>query len=265
MNSRGTKIFYVPTIYLFKVRLEGNIRKFLSWWFLLIAPTLGYTALIDDSLGFMGLSRFFILAFSVVSYYELGYMHNDTLSLSREKDPTIRLNDDEYDYCLTHLPRILATRLIIVAILMVMYVMLNPCGLALKVTLFFFLILLPIFGIYNNIRGLASVLFYPILVSVRYMVLIFPCVGSPDFGIITLLLLLSYPIEIGIERFSMPKKRYGFMGRIIPDEKSKARFRALYYLVIIILLAPVWINYPAYCLPILLIGIYRWLRLLLQI
>lgn len=265
MNSRGTEIFYIPTIYLFKVRLEGNIRKFLSWWFLLIVPTLGYTLLIDDSMSLMGLLRFFILSFSVVSYYELGYMQNDTLSLSREKDPTIRLKDEEYDYCLFHLPNIIVTRLIIVAILLIIYVVISPCGLALAVTLFSFLILLPIFGIYNNIQGLFSVLFYPILVSARYLVPICPCVGRQNFWIITLLILLSYPFEIGIERFSMPKKRFGLMARIIPNEKSKARFRALYYLVILILLTPVWINYPAYCLPILLIGIYRWLRLLLQI
>lgn len=265
MNSRGTEIFYIPTIYLFKVRLEGNIRKFLSWWFLLIVPTLGYTLLIDDSMSLMGLLRFLILAFSVVSYYELGYIQNDTLSISREKNPTIRLNDEDLDYCLTHLSHIFATRLIFVALLLGVYVMISPCGQALNVTLISFLTLLPIFALYNNIQGLASVLFYPILVSARYLVLISPCIGSQDLWLVTVLLLLSYPIEISIERFSMPKKRYGFMGRIIPNEKSKARFRALYYLVILILLTPVWINYPAYCLPILLIGIYRWLRLLLQI
>lgn len=216
-------------------------------------------------MGLMGLLRFVILAFSVVSYYELGYIQNDTLSLSREKNPTIRLNDEDLDYCLNHLPIIFVTRLIFVALLLIVYVMISPCGLALNVTLLSFLTLLPFFVLYNNIRGLASVLFYPFLVSVRYLVLICPCVGKQDFWIITLLVLLSYPIEIGIERFSIPKKRYGIMGRIIPNEKSKARFRALYYFVILLLLTPIWIKYPAYCLPLLLIGIYRWLRLLLQI
>lgn len=265
MNSQGTKTFYIPTLYIFKVRLERNIKRLLSWWFLLLVPTLGYTVLIDDSIGLMGLLRFLILVFSVVSYHELGYIQNDTQSISREKNPTIRLNNEDLNYCLTHMSHIFATRLVFVALLMIVYVTISPCGVALNVTLLSFLTLLPIFVLYNNLQGLTSVLFYPILVSARYLVLISPCIGSQDLWLITLLLLLSYPIEIGIERFSMPKKRYGFMGRIIPDEKSKARFRALYYLVVLILLAPIWIVYPAYCLPILLIGIYRWLRLLLQI
>lgn len=263
MKSRGTEIFYIPTLYLFKVRLEGNIWRFLSWVFLLIVPTFGYTVLTDDSMGLKGALRFLILAFSVVSYYELGYMQNDTLSLSREKVPTIRLNKEEYDYCLAHVISILVTRLCFVALLLIMYVMISPAGVALTVTICSFLLLLPIFAIYNYIQGVASVFFYSILVSARYLVLLCPCIEKQNFWIVICLLLLSYPIEIGIERFSMPKKRYGFMGRIIPDEKSKARFRALYYLVILILLAPIWITYPVYCLPILPIGLYRWLRVLL--
>lgn len=265
MKSRGIEIFYIPTLYLFKVRHEGNFWKLLSWWFLLIVPTLGYTLLIDDSVGLTGLTRFFILAFAVVSYYELGYMQNDTLSLSREKDPTIRLKDEEYDYCLVHITNIVVTRLFFVALLLLLYVMISPRGLALVMTIILFLILLPVFCMYNNIRGLASVIIYPILVSARYLVLICPCVGKQNFWMITLLLLLSYPIEIGIERFSMPKKRFGLMARIIPDEESKARFRAFYYFGILIILTPIWIVYPIYCLPLLIIGIYRWLRLLLQI
>lgn len=119
-----------------------------------------------------------------------------------------------------------------------------------------------LFALYNRWRNRYNVFLYVWLVFSRFVP--FMCLaehGAFDY----ILLFVSYPMLIGMERFSMPSYRWGLMGKLIPDEPSKARFRAAYYCLALVILVP-------YCLcsgrtlypltPIAILAVYRILRLL---
>ena len=119
-----------------------------------------------------------------------------------------------------------------------------------------------LFALYNRWRNRYNVFLYVWLVFSRFVP--FMCLaghGAFDY----ILLFVSYPLLIGMERFSMPSYRWGLMGKLIPDEPSKARFRAAYYCLALVILVP-------YCLcsgrtlypltPIAVLAVYRILRLL---
>ena len=123
-------------------------------------------------------------------------------------------------------------------------------------------IMLVLFALYNRWRNRYNVFLYVWLVFSRFVP--FMCLaghGAFDY----ILLFVSYPLLIGLERFSMPSYRWGLMGKLIPDEPSKARFRAAYYCLALVILVP-------YCLcsgrtlypltPIAILAVYRILRLL---
>jgi len=259
MNT-DTSIFYIPTAYLHRIRLCRNTGKIISWWGLLMVPTLGYSLLLQQTIHWTTIWSYALLAIAVVTYYELGYIFNDTYTTKRELQPTIRLSERQSAYFYRHMSSIVAIRLVWVFGLLCTYGILNSWSGNSILTIFGVLLLIPIFSLYNHLRNLPAVLFYPVLVGWRYVVFLLPVWGNDYWWIVATLLLLSYPIEIGIERYSMPQHRYGWMATIIPDEQSKQKFRAYYYLTILCVLLPVWLHHPAWCIPILCIGIYRWMR-----
>jgi len=225
-----------------------------------MVPTLGYSLLLQQTIHWTTIWSYVLLAIAVVSYYELGYIFNDTYTTKRELRPTIRLSERQSAYVYQHVSSIVATRLVWVLGLLCTYGIFNSWSGNSILTIFGVLLLIPIFSLYNHLRGLPAVLFYPVLVGWRYVVFLLPVWGNDHWLAVATLLLLSYPIEIGIERYSMPQHRYGWMATIIPDEQSKQKFRAYYYLTILCVLLPIWLHHPAWCIPILCIGIYRWMR-----
>lgn len=61
----------------------------------------------------------------------------------------------------------------------------------------------------------------------------------------------------------MPSYRWPIARTLIPDEASKARFRALYYIVLLMALVPLmyYMNQPLWWLsPIAVLAVYRILR-----
>ena len=247
--------FYIPFGYLYCVRLR-SVAKLFSWLLLYILPTAFYAAV-----GYNGTPASFILDYTFVllatfTLYELGYILNDTLAIRRENNPSKRLSENEINYFFTHKWSIIITRVLIailclfalsfrLAILPVGIAILTMCGL---------------FAIYNRWRNKYNVFLYIWLVFSRYMPFMLLCEhGVTEY----LLLFLSYPLLIGIERFSMPAYRWPLMKRIMPDEPSKARFRAGYYTVVLIATsAALYLTEQPLVLliPIGILWVYRVLR-----
>lgn len=265
MKPHDTDIFYIPCAYLHRVRLDSSLGRILSWWFLLIVPTMGYYLLLLPTLSLAAVSSYVILLAAVVPYYELGYMYNDTHTTRREAKPTLRLSHHLSTYFYQHAGIIVGIRMVWVLALLSLFGQLNAWDPISLLTIMAALALQVIFALYDSVRGFATTIIYPILVSWRYLVFLLPCWGSEHFGLGVLLCLLSYPLEISIERFSMPNRRYGFMARILPTEESKTRFRATYYAILVLLLIPIWMGKPLFGAPILMLGIYRWIRLYINL
>ena len=250
--------FYIPFAYLYSVRLR-SITKLLSWLLLYILPTAFYS-----SMGYTGDAWSFALQYTLVliatfTLYETGYIFNDTLAIRWEEHPSLRLNESETAYFFAHRWSIVLTRLLIAAIcLCALFPIINY-----QLSIINYqLLMLVLFALYNRWRNRYNVFLYVWLVFSRFVP--FMCLaghGAFDY----ILLFVSYPLLIGMERFSMPSYRWGLMGKLIPDEPSKARFRAAYYCLALVILVP-------YCLcsgrtlypltPIAVLAVYRILRLL---
>ena len=121
-----------------------------------------------------------------------------------------------------------------------------------------------LFAIYNRWRNRYNVFLYGWLVFSRYLP--FMSLGEHDLSAY-MLLFVSYPLLIGLERFSMPAYRWPLMRRLIPDEPSKARFRVAYYLIVLLIAAPCCYcaAVPLYQLtPIAVLALYRIMRLVIK-
>ena len=252
--------FYIPFAYLYSVRLR-SITKLLSWLLLYILPTAFYS-----SMGYTGDAWSFALQYTLVliatfTLYETGYIFNDTLAIRREEHPSLRLTEDQTAYFFAHRWTILATRLFIAAACLGILSTVHHTSYIVHLSLSL-VIMLVLFALYNRWRNRYNVFLYVWLVFSRFVP--FMCLaehGAFDY----MLLFVSYPMLIGMERFSMPSYRWGLMGKLIPDEPSKARFRAAYYCLALVILVP-------YCLcsgrtlypltPIAILAVYRILRLL---
>ena len=94
-----------------------------------------------------------------------------------------------------------------------------------------------LFALYNRWRNRYNVFLYGWLVFSRYLP--FMMLEHHAWWLYALLF-VSYPLLIGLERFSMPAYRWPLMRILIPNEESKTLFRAIYYTVLLCLLLPLW-------------------------
>ncbi|MGM9810084.1 MAG: hypothetical protein ACI30J_04365 [Paludibacteraceae bacterium] len=260
-TNHSMRVFYLPFAYLYGVRMH-SIGKFVSWCFLLLVPSLTYfylslpaeTPLCTTALSYL------LLWCSIIPYYELGYMYNDTYTTRKEEKPSLRLTDAQTAYFYQHTKSIYILRLLWVVALLAALGTLNLWQTNSLLTIVWVLLLLPVFQVYNHIRGLKAVLFYPVLVSWRYIPFLLYGYGATHWWALLLLMLFSYPVEISIERFSMPRHRYPWIRRLIPDEPSKAKFRCGYYIVCTLLATLLIYSFslPYIALiPYLIFAIYR--------
>lgn len=260
-TKHSIRIFYIPFAYLYGVRMR-SVGKFVSWCFLLLVPTLSYfyLSLPAGTAPWTAILSYLLLWFSIIPYYELGYMYNDTYTTHREDNPSVRLTAAQTSHFYKHVGPIYTLRFLWVFVLLIALGCINSWRPSLIFTIGWVLLLLPVFQVYNHIRGLKAVLFYPILVSWRYIPFLLYGYGSHHWWTLLLLLLFSYPAEISIERFSMPKHRYKWIRKLIPDETSKAKFRCGYYIVCTLLATLLVhnasISYIA-LIPYIVFAIYR--------
>ncbi len=249
--------FYIPFGYLYCVRLR-SVAKLLSWLLLYILPTAFYAAV-----GYSCSWALFVLQYTLVllatfTLYEAGYIINDTIATRHEKEPSLRLNDNEAAYFYAHQWTILCTRIAISILCLAALSFTTPI-LSVSLSLTAMCIL---FALYNHWRNKYNVFLYMWLVFSRYIPFMLLCSHST---IIYILLFVSYPLLIGLERFSMPSYRWPLFRTIIPDEQSKARFRVIYYIILLLALVPYFCfaNLPIiYLTLIAILAIYRILRLI---
>ncbi len=176
-----------------------------------------------------------LMLLSVFSLYEIGYIRNDTFAIRREKAPSLRLDADSLAYSESHSKQICAIRAVICLGAMLAIVV-RHYGEIQWYTAMCSIVLIPIFfEFYNRWRSRYNVWFYPVLVCSRYIPFLLPYLDTDNLYIL-LLLLLSFPLCISLERFSRPSYRYPLMRWLIPNEQSKTRWRVIYYVVLSIIM-----------------------------
>ena len=265
----------IPFKYLFEIRLQKSYSKLLSWLILHFFPIMYWVLIFGcyiiystpattfsentkaENLIIFSIS--FIL-FSISHYYlyEFGYIHNDIKAAEKDK-MSIRLEDWQltaakkyYNVALySHLlPHIIGFAILLLS-KNFRSIMLIPYIVAV-ITSYLSHIL---FIIYNKTPYKQRVYIYPGLQILKYVTPIILLFSTKPFYntiinsdilnlslsfesnilILLVLLFITYPLEISIERFSMPAKRYKAISKLIPDEESKKRFRINYYIIILII------------------------------
>ena len=247
-------VFYIPFSYYYVVRL-GTVPKLLSWMMIYWMPTAFYSAIgYTGSWGLFVLNYFLIL-FATFSLYECGYIYNDTIAIHHEEQPAIRLYAHNFDHFARRHSLILGCRLSYsIAALTALYILNGFTAWRVAAAVG---VMCLCFAIYNRCRGRNNVWLYPLLVCSRYIPFM---LLYEQTGLTYLLLFLSFPLLNALERFSMPRYRWPFMRRLIPNEPAKTHFRVAYYALVLIIGCPIHyaIQQPLWLLsPILILGIYR--------
>ena len=257
-------VFFIPFGYYYTVRL-GTISKLLSWALIYIMPTAFYSAVGYNGSWILFAINYLLVLIAAFSLYEYGYIINDTCSIRREEQPAIRLYDYNFAFFARWKSLILATRLFYAIIATSILYLLNADNSHIIMVVFSLAFMCLCFAIYNYWRNRYNVWFYPILVCSRFLpfMLIYDFHWPP-----CLLLFLSFPLLNALERFSMPRYRWPWMRKLIPDEQSKTLFRVLYYTIVLaVLISALFISGLSLILltPIFLLFLYRlillfWLR-----
>lgn len=259
-------VFYIPFAYYYVVRL-GTIWKLLSWILIYIMPTAFYSWLTYAGEWQLFAMNYLLLLVAVFSLYELGYIFNDTVAVQKERQPAIRLHNRNFRHFEKYMPVIVGVRIFFTTEALGLLWAFNRSWQAIADTHMWLIygcviIMMAVFGLYNSWRSRYNVWLYPILVFSRYLP--FMLLYSFDgWGI--LMLWLSFPMVNWLERFSMPRYRFPLMRKLIPTEQSKTLFRAVYYMVI--LMVPLVLPKPLiatymYLFPIEILCFYRLMLLL---
>ena len=228
-------LFWIPMNYNFQIRLQHNNQRMTSWLFINFFTTIYYALICTNAIHWTEIIALCIFSYSIFYLYEWGYIYNDIKAVRHESTPTLRLNKTEIEYGNNHFNQITIARFAIFTVgLLITYLLLPTTntlitiGLAITCPLLFFC--------YNQWRSKYNAFLYFWLVASRFVPFVW-LIESDQQVLKTLFILLVYPLEIGVERFSMPNYRSPIIKKIIPNEKEKPTFRALYYSIALIILS----------------------------
>ncbi len=214
----------VPFAYFFHSRVP-TLRHKLGWAISYLLPVLALAAVAHG--GLPGLAAAAAMLVAVYSAYEFGYIINDTLTVTREARPTLRLTEASRAWMHARLlPALVVRSLTGMACLALLYWAAVPNFFAVMLG---WLALWPCFALYNHWRGRITIALHFVLVSLRFMLPILAATQAASIAPAWPLLLLLYALPNTYE--AAWKQRYALPGlqRPFGDEY---RFRLTWYLLL---------------------------------
>lgn len=237
------KCFYIPFLYNYYTRLK-SIDKLVSWIIIYILPVLYFSIYLQLNIGGVaGIYNFIpALLYIVLIYtlYEIGYIENDTETIKKENNPTIRLNKHLMSYYEKNKYTIYTVRIIFGLILSgLIYILSNDRNSIIALILAW--VLLLTFYIYNQIRNMANLYLQILLVTLRYSSCQFLFFDNFNW-IVFLLSIFAFPLLSFIERASdvHVNRFYQKWARLCVLNMGLFRFRVFYYGIANILLIPLY-------------------------
>jgi hypothetical protein len=234
------KCFYIPFLYNYYTRLK-SIDKLVSWIIIYILPVLYFSIYLQS--GNAGIHDFVLaLLYIVLLYtlYEIGYIENDTETIKNENNPTIRLNKQLMSFYEGNKYTIYSIRIIFGFILSVLiYVLSNNRHSVIALILAWALLL--VFYIYNKIRNIANLYLQILLVAFRYSSCQFLFFDNFNWTVF-FLSVFAFPVLSFVERASDVHVRrfHQNWARSWVLKIGLFRFRACYYVIVNILLIPLY-------------------------
>lgn len=222
--------FYLPFLYTYKTRLK-DIMKTISWIFIYIMPTYIYLNHFS-TLNIINTTIIYIVQiFIVYNFYEVGYIQNDTETIKKEKNPTLRLNKLELSYYEKNKFRIYFYRSLIEVFLIVILVSMSYFY-KLKFDYYIFVpvFLIIVYLIHNKLRNKFNLITVFLLFCIRY--LSYPILFLDNVTFLDLVLgIFMYPFSALI--LWAAKKRFSLLPNLIRD--NVLGFRVLYYFFVVII------------------------------
>lgn len=221
--------FFIVGLYTTSTRLLTSGNK-LAFVVVYLFPVI-YLNLYFGNNFFSGLYLSVLLIAVTYSVYEIGYIYNDAITIKKELKPTKRLSKLELEFFNKYKFFVFSLRLCLLVALL-LFVFFNVPQEDFELIIYFSMLLLFLFLLYNNIRSRLSLLLHFFLVSLRYLIpmsLFLNEVGSVG----VLMILAIYPILNTFERAS--ESRFNIINSHSFLISHRYHLRSLYYGVGVIL------------------------------
>lgn len=199
----------------------------LSWLLIYTAPILGFAYLNAYAISDVVLAMLAIL--HIYSFYEIGYIYNDAVTIKKESQPTLRLNKTQLSYYKDH-KRLIYTSKLLIGGLISFALYLSEPSYVVTIYIIFSILMLIVFFIYNSIRNRFNLLLHFVLVILRFGLPFYLVSGS----LVTVLLsVFLFPLLNLCERCSEARFRLDYFSNFIFSNKATGRY--LYYLFTLII------------------------------
>lgn len=226
--------FYIPFLYSIETRMSGNIIGIFNWISQYLFPV---TLIIWLWGGYINWSIFITILILVYNLYEIGYIQNDTETIKKEKEPTLRLNENAINYYEVHKAYIYIIRFIIgILCSTILIVCLN----ANYVPIFLSWLIPIIYYVYNNLRNKFIYLMHILLMEIRYVIPIIACIEY--FSLFDwIFVLLMYPLpSIIVKLLKKGVINSRFILTYFGSYTSRYLFVLKYYIFNLILFFSLW-------------------------
>ena len=211
--NTNTFIFYLPFTYFYFTRLKTPSKGF-GWFFSYVIPiVIGTNCISVDQL-----SLVIILIVAIYTVYEYGYIYNDSFTIKKETNPTLRLENDQIQYARQNITKILVLRSFSSIFL--------HCIISLQYSIIPILILI-VYYLYNSCRSRLNLLLHFFLVTLRFCSIFLITSGFVPF----LFSILLFPSLNLVERMS--ESRFSF-GGFIKRRSNIIEYRVYYYSLLVI-------------------------------
>lgn len=223
-------MFFVPLLYALETRfLKRSKYGVVVWATEYLIPILISFYLIH--MGFCGWINWLIDILAVYNLYEIGYIQNDCETIKKEISPTLRVSSEELWFYEKWKILCYGFR-ILLGIITSSYFL--SIGTDVR-TLFIFWLIVPVYLIYNRIRGRINLyLIFP-LTLYRYVVpLVLLNTNSYRESVVLTVVIAAYPflkwVEVCAGGKSLPQEKWTKM--FLNSFDARFRFRIKYYSVL---------------------------------
>lgn len=224
--------FYIPVVYAFRTRMGNSVEGFVKWLCEYLIPTFFCYFLAGNSLN-LAIDNYFLIILLTYTLYETGYIQNDTETIKKEKDPTLRLSLSEIAYYEKNRKAVIGIRLFI-AILLSTLLMINcsfSIGSVVAVTGSWAILL--VYLIYNSVRGHMSFVLHFFLLLLRYSTATLMFIPNVSW-IVFVLCITIFPLPMLMEILRKGKFgiHYNFTKIYLNDYEKRHIFRIKYYFLL---------------------------------
>lgn len=222
--------FYIPYMYFFQVHAR-TMSRVLSWGLIYFIPIFIYVYFIGNADIVNSFIMFFVLTTIIYNLYEIGYINNDTETIKKEENPTMRLSIDELKYYENNKRKIYLIR-IFITVLLIVFVNYLSFKLNYEVNMYLFsslmLVMMLFYKIYNSIRSKMNIVISIILSTFRYVSIPISIINE-NYLILLILVIVIFPLVNLLNWLSKPKYNLGLAIKYL---KEIELIRVIYYSIL---------------------------------